>query len=128
MFKLVDLHSFITEIIIEGENSTFTDTLEALADKYYWSRSVSNFSGKLSRESLRYTEAVELADVLGYDIVWVKRKDIIRKAGEKCEFKNRKACERKRKICRKGFECKIEYPEMGASHCRAGQEDKGSEK
>lgn len=50
MFKLVDLHSFITEIIIEGENSTFTDTLEVLADKYYWSRSVSNFSGKLSRE------------------------------------------------------------------------------
>ena len=52
---------------------TFTDALELLAEKYYWSRSVSNFSGKLARESLRYTEAVELADVLGYDVVWVKR-------------------------------------------------------
>ena len=33
-----------------------------------------NLSGKLRRGSLRYQEAVELADVLDYDIVWVKRK------------------------------------------------------
>ena len=30
-------------------------------------------AGKLKRGSLRYGEAVELADVLGYDIVWQKR-------------------------------------------------------
>ena len=30
--------------------------------------------GKLKRGSLRYGEAVELADALGYDIVWEKRK------------------------------------------------------
>ncbi len=35
--------------------------------------SVPNFSGKLQRGSLRYTEAVQLADALGYDLVWVKR-------------------------------------------------------
>ena len=35
----------------------------------------SNLSNKLQRESLRYTEAVLLADVLGYDIVWQKRRD-----------------------------------------------------
>jgi hypothetical protein len=45
-----------------------------LAEKYRWSCSVPNFSGKLSRGSLRYTEALELADVLGYDIIWQKRK------------------------------------------------------
>ena len=38
-----------------------------------WSRSVPNLSGKLKRGSLRYGEAVELADALGYDIVWQKR-------------------------------------------------------
>ena len=38
-----------------------------------WSRSVPNLSGKLRRGSLRYGEAVELADALGYDIVWQKR-------------------------------------------------------
>ena len=37
------------------------------------SRSVPNFSGKLQRGSLRYSEAKELADVLGYDLVWQKR-------------------------------------------------------
>ena len=35
--------------------------------------SVPNLSGKLKRGSLRYGEAVELADALGYDIVWQKR-------------------------------------------------------
>ena len=73
MVNIINLHTFITDVVIEEENITFTDVLELLAEKYYWSRSVSNFSGKLARESLRYTEAVELADVLGYDVVWVKR-------------------------------------------------------
>ena len=37
------------------------------------SRSAPNFSGKLQRGSLRYSEAKELADLLGYDLVWQKR-------------------------------------------------------
>ena len=49
--------------------------MELLSDEYGWSDSVSNFSAKLQRESIRYKEVVELADVLGYDIVWQKRKD-----------------------------------------------------
>ena len=53
---------------------TMQDVVEKLADEYDWSRSVPNLSGKLRRGSLRYGEAVELADVLGYDIVWQKRK------------------------------------------------------
>ena len=36
---------------------------------------VPNLSGKLRRGSLRYQEAVELADALGYDLVWQKRKE-----------------------------------------------------
>ena len=46
-----------------------------LPDEYGWSDSVSNLSNKLQRESLRYTEAVQLADVLGFEIVWRKRGD-----------------------------------------------------
>jgi hypothetical protein len=53
---------------------TMQGVVEKLADQYDWSRSVPNLSGKLRRGSLRYGEAVELADVLGYDIVWQKRK------------------------------------------------------
>lgn len=55
------------------EGITMQEALERLAVKYGWSKSVSNLSGKLHRETLRYREAVELADVLGYEIVWIKR-------------------------------------------------------
>ena len=50
---------------------TMTEVVDYLSDEY---RSVPNLSGKLKRGSLRYGEAVELADALGYDIVWQKRK------------------------------------------------------
>lgn len=52
---------------------TMQEVVEMLADEYGWSSSVSNFSGKLSRGSLRYLEAVELADALGYEIIWKKK-------------------------------------------------------
>ena len=54
---------------------TMTEVVDYLSDEYGWSDSVSSFSTKLQRESIRYKEVVELADVLGYDIVWKKRKD-----------------------------------------------------
>lgn len=54
---------------------TMQETVDILSDGYGWSNSVSNLSNKLQRESLRYTEAVQLADALGYDIQWVRRKD-----------------------------------------------------
>ena len=44
-----------------------------MSEAVEWSSSVPNLSDKLKRGSLRYGEAVELADVLGYDIVWQKR-------------------------------------------------------
>ncbi|MCD8369704.1 MAG: LLM class flavin-dependent oxidoreductase [Clostridiales bacterium] len=52
---------------------TMQEIIDKLADEYGWSDSVSNFSGKLSRGSLRYREAVELADALGYEIIWKKK-------------------------------------------------------
>ena len=54
---------------------TMQELVDRLADEYDWSDSVSNLSAKLQRESIRYNEVVELADVLGYDIVWQKRRD-----------------------------------------------------
>lgn len=53
---------------------TLNEVVEVLADKYGWSSRVPNLPGKLKCGSLRYGEAVELADVLGYDIVWQKRR------------------------------------------------------
>ena len=44
------------------------EVVDLLHDEYGWSDSVSNLSAKLQRESIRYKEVVELADVLGYDL------------------------------------------------------------
>ena len=55
------------------EGVTMQDVLGKLEQQYGWSRSISNLSGKLQRETLRYKEAVELADMLGYEIVWKKK-------------------------------------------------------
>lgn len=54
---------------------TMQELVDRLSDEYNWSDSVSNLSAKLQRESIRYKEVVELADVLGYDIVWQKRRE-----------------------------------------------------
>ena len=49
---------------------TMQEIVDRLAEEYDWSDSV---SAKLQRESIRYKEVVELADVLDCDIVWMKR-------------------------------------------------------
>ena len=54
---------------------TMAEVVDALSTEYGWSDSLSNFSAKLSRESLRYKEALELAEVLGYEIVWKKKEE-----------------------------------------------------
>lgn len=59
---------------IVREGLSMREVVERLSITHKWSRSLSNFSGKLQRGTLHYTEAEEVADVLGYDIVWVKRK------------------------------------------------------
>ena len=54
---------------------TMQEVVDRLAEEYDWSDSVSNLSAKLQRESIRYEEVLELAAVLGYDIVWQKRRE-----------------------------------------------------
>ena len=54
---------------------TMQEVVDQLAEEYGWSDSVSNLSAKLQRERIRYKEILELADVLGYEIVWQKKKE-----------------------------------------------------
>ena len=60
------------QILLAG--FTMAEAVDALSTDYGWSDSLSNFSAKLGRGSLRYAEAVKIADILGYDIVWQKRR------------------------------------------------------
>ena len=54
---------------------TMQELVDRLHDDYGWSDSVSNLSAKLQRESIRYREVIEMADVLGYEIIWQRRRD-----------------------------------------------------
>lgn len=54
---------------------TMQEVVDRLHDEYDWSDSVSNLSAKLQRESIRYKEVVELADTLGYELIWQKRRE-----------------------------------------------------
>lgn len=53
---------------------TMQEVVDRLHEEYGWSDSVSNLSAKLQRESIRYKEIMQLADVLGYELIWQKRK------------------------------------------------------
>ena len=70
----MNIRNEIKAIMIR-EGMTMSEVVTKMADQYGWSASVPNLSGKLRRGSLRYQEAVELADALGYDLVWQKRKE-----------------------------------------------------
>ena len=61
--------------IMVREGMTMSEVVAKMAERYGWSASVPNLSGKLRRGSLRYDEAVELADALGYDLIWQRRKE-----------------------------------------------------
>ena len=54
---------------------TMQEVVDRLSEDYGWSDSVSNLSNKLQRESLRYVEAVQLAEDLGHDPAGQKRRD-----------------------------------------------------
>ncbi len=58
---------------IVQEGTTMSEAVRKLSVVHGWSASVPNLSDKLKRGTLRYSEVIELADVLGYDIIWRKR-------------------------------------------------------
>ncbi len=63
----------ISEQILRG-SLTETIVLERLREQYGWTDSIVSFSEKLRRGSFSYREIVEFAAVLGYDVVWKKRR------------------------------------------------------
>ena len=60
---------------IIGAGYTQKEAVEAGAAEYGWSDSDSNFSNKLEKQTIRYREVLELAEILGYEIVWQRRRD-----------------------------------------------------
>ena len=58
--------------IILKSGYTQTEVVDMMSADYGWSSSPSNFSRKLNEGTLRYDEAMELANALGYEIRWEK--------------------------------------------------------
>ena len=52
---------------------TMSDVVKALNEKHSRDDSVQNLSNKLSRETLKYKEAKEIADIIGYSIEWKQK-------------------------------------------------------
>ena len=64
MKKKSELYRNEIKSYIVRAGMTMSEVVDYLADEHGWSSSVPNLSGKLKRGSLRYGEAVELADAL----------------------------------------------------------------
>lgn len=71
---IMNVKNEIKSIIVRS-GMTMKQVVDLLSEEYGWSDSISNFSNKLTRGSLRYREAVQIADVMGYDLIWQKRRD-----------------------------------------------------
>lgn len=52
---------------------TMSDVVKALNEKYNRNDTVQNLSGKLTRGTIKYKEALEIAEILGYEIQWIKK-------------------------------------------------------
>lgn len=55
--------------LIKGKLS-IAELIRRLNEKYGRSDTTQNLSNKLTRGTLKYSEALEIADVLGFEIVW----------------------------------------------------------
>ena len=72
MRKSETYHNEIKSYIVRT-GMTMTEVANYHSDEYGCGLSVPNRSGKLKQGSLRYCDAVELADAPAYNIVWQKR-------------------------------------------------------
>ncbi|MEK3969420.1 DUF6471 domain-containing protein [Paenibacillus sp. FSL H7-0323] len=54
---------------------SMTEVVNALNEKYGRSDTVQNLSNKMRKGTLRYSEAMEIAEVIGCEIVWEKNKE-----------------------------------------------------
>ena len=61
----------IKSIIVQS-GWTMSAIIDALNKKYDRKDTVQNLSNKLTRGTLRYGEALEIAEIIGYEIKWNK--------------------------------------------------------
>jgi len=70
----VALKEEIKSMIVKS-GLTMNEVVRRMNEKYDRNDSVSNLSNKLTRGTLKYREAEEIAEVIGYRIEWIKQND-----------------------------------------------------
>lgn len=55
---------------IAQNNLSIRELHKRLVEKYNRDDSVQNFTNKVTRQTLKYNEILQIADVLGYEIIW----------------------------------------------------------
>ncbi len=71
--KAEKLKRFVkSKLTLEG--SSLTEIAKQITEKCNRSENPQTISQKLTRGTIKYIEMEEIADLLGYDIEWVKRK------------------------------------------------------
>lgn len=68
--KAVQQH---VKIALLKEDLTITELIQRLNERFSRSDTVQNLSNKLKRGTLKYSEALEIATVIGYEITWTKK-------------------------------------------------------
>jgi hypothetical protein len=68
----VTVKNDIKSVIVQS-GWTMSAIIDALNQKYDRTDTVQNLSNKLTRGTLRYGEAQEIAEVIGYEIKWVRK-------------------------------------------------------
>lgn len=66
-----DIKNEIKGIIIQS-GFTMSEVIDEINKKYNRKDTLANLSGKLSRGTIKYRECLEIADILGYEIQWIK--------------------------------------------------------
>lgn len=54
-------------------NFTIKEVYRQLVEKYNRSDTFQNFTTKINRQTLKYDEILQIADVLGYEIKWIEK-------------------------------------------------------
>lgn len=52
---------------------TIVDIVKALNEKYGTDTTSQNLSNKLTRGTIKYIEAKQIAEIIGFDIEWIKK-------------------------------------------------------
>ena len=69
----MDIKNEIKAYIVRS-GYTMTEIIDMINKKYNRNDTVQNLSNKLSRGTIRYSEVLEIADIIGYEIKWIKKK------------------------------------------------------